>query len=94
MLSDEYPEMGARSPVSVGGSAVSLMLYVPDCDAVFERAVKAGAKSERPLADQLYGDRTGSIVDPFGHKWTIGTHVEDVPPEEMQRRHEEMMAKS
>lgn len=93
MLADEHPEMGARSPASVGGTPVGLMLYVPDVDAVFERAVKTGATSERPIADQFYGDRTGSIVDPFGHKWTIATHVEDVSPDEMERRYGEMMAK-
>lgn len=86
MLADEAPQMGYRSPVSFGGSPVSIMLYVQDVDKVVDRAVKAGAKLERPVADQFYGDRNGTIQDPFGHVWTIGTHKEDVSPEEMQRR--------
>lgn len=86
MLADEAPQMGYRSPVSFGGSPVSIMLYVEDVDRVVDRAVKAGAKLERPVADQFYGDRNGTIQDPFGHVWTIGTHKEDVSPEEMQRR--------
>ncbi len=86
MLADEVPQMGYRSPQSIGGSPVSLMLYVEDVDRVVERAVKAGAKLERPVADQFYGDRNGTIQDPFGHVWTIGTHKEDVSAEEMQRR--------
>ncbi|WP_053231418.1 VOC family protein [Sandaracinus amylolyticus] len=93
MLADESPEMGATAPGSLGGTPVGLMLYVTDVDAVFARAVKEGAKQERPVADQFYGDRMGSMVDPFGHKWTIGTHVEDVSPEEMEARHREFMAK-
>ncbi|HEX6503787.1 MAG TPA: VOC family protein [Terriglobales bacterium] len=86
MLADEAPQMGYRSPESFGGSPVSIMLYVQDVDKVVDRAVKAGAKLERPVADQFYGDRNGTIQDPFGHVWTIGTHKEDVSPEEMQRR--------
>ena len=86
MLADEVPERGYRSPKSMGGTPVSIMLYVQDVDAVFNRAVAAGAKVEQPVKDQFYGDRTGTIEDPFGHKWTIGTHVEDVTPEEMKRR--------
>jgi PhnB protein len=86
MLADEAPQMGYRSPHSIGGTPVSLMLYVQDVDQVVDRAVKAGAKLERPVADQFYGDRNGTIQDPFGHVWTIGTHKEDVSPEEMQRR--------
>ncbi len=86
MLADEAPEMNARAPVTIGGTPVGLALYVEDCDAMFNRAVSAGAKVERPLADQFYGDRSGTIVDPFGHKWTIGTHKEDVSPEEMKER--------
>ncbi|WP_420475471.1 VOC family protein [Noviherbaspirillum sp. ST9] len=86
MLSDEFPEMGAKSPESFGGSPVMLHLYVEDVDALVDRAVKAGGKLERPVADQFYGDRGGMITDPFGHKWWIATHVEDVPPDELERR--------
>jgi PhnB protein len=86
MLADEFPDMNARSPQSLGGTPVSLMLYVSDCDEVFARATKAGAKVERPLENRFYGDRNGTLVDPFGHTWTIGTHVEDVTPEEMEQR--------
>jgi PhnB protein len=88
MLGDEQPEMGHRGPRSLGGSAVGIMLYVPDVDDVFERAVKAGAKAQRPIENQFYGDRSGTLEDPFGHVWTISTHVEDVPPEEMKKRAE------
>lgn len=86
MLADEFPEMGSKSPVSLGGSPVGLMLYVDDVDAVAKRAISAGAKVERAVENQFYGDRSGTFVDPFGHKWTIATHVEDVTPEEMERR--------
>ncbi len=88
MLADEHPDMGYRGPRSLGGSAVSIMLYVDDVDAVFERAVKAGAKPQRAVANQFYGDRSGTLEDPFGHVWTISTHVEDVAPDEMKRRAE------
>lgn len=94
MLADEHPGMGHRSPRSIGGSAVSILLYVEDVDKLFERAVKAGAKSQRPVANQFYGDRAGTLEDPFGHVWTIATHVEDVPPEEMRRRAEAAFASS
>ena len=80
------PEMSAKSPKSYGGSPVSLMLYVENVDKVFAQAVAAGATIERPLANQFYGDRTGGVADPFGHKWYISTHVEDVAPAEMERR--------
>ncbi|MGB8509474.1 MAG: VOC family protein [Pyrinomonadaceae bacterium] len=86
MLADEHPEMNARSPQTLGGSPVSLMLYVTDVDATVGKAVEAGAKLTRPIADQFYGDRTGGIEDPFGHAWYIATHVEDVAPEELQKR--------
>ena len=86
MLSDEYPEMGATSPEAIGGSPVMLHLYVENVDALVERAVQAGGKLDRPVADQFYGDRGGMITDPFGHKWWIATHVEDVPPDELERR--------
>jgi PhnB protein len=86
MLADEHPDMGYRSPKSLGGSPVSILLYVEDVDRWFERAIAAGGKVERPLANQFYGDRTGVLVDPFGHVWSIATHVEDVSAEEMDRR--------
>ncbi len=86
MLSDEFPEMGVRSPQTLGGSPVSLELYTEDADALFARAVAAGAKVVRPVADQFYGDRGGKLEDPFGHVWWIATHKTDVSPEEMQRR--------
>jgi len=86
MLADEHPEMGHRGPRTLGGTSVSILLYVPDVDTVFDRAIKAGAKSQRPVADQFYGDRMGTLEDPFGHVWTIGTHIEDVSAEEMKRR--------
>ena len=92
MLADESPEMGARSPESYGGSAVGLMLYVPNVDETVKRAVGAGAKLDRTVEDKFYGDRMGSIIDPFGHIWYIATHVEDVSPDEMKRRAEAMMA--
>jgi PhnB protein len=88
MLADEHPNMGYRGPRSLGGSTVSIMLYVTDVDGTFDRAVKAGAKAQRPVANQFYGDRSGTLEDPFGHIWTISTHVEDVAPEEMKRRAE------
>lgn len=86
MLSEQHPGMGALSPKAIGGTPLCLMFYVEDVDAVFARAVAAGASVQRPVADQFYGDRAGSIVDPFGHVWHIATHIEDVPPAEMQRR--------
>ncbi len=86
MLADEVPEMGHRSPQSLGGSPVSILLYVEDVDALFNQAVSAGAKVERPVQDQFYGDRTGGVTDPFGHVWYIATHKEDVSPEEMRKR--------
>ncbi len=86
MLADEHPEMGARGPRAIGGSPVSLMLCIPDVDAVVARAVGAGAKLQRPIEDKFYGDRMGSIEDPFGHVWHVSTHVEDIAPDELQRR--------
>jgi PhnB protein len=86
MLADEFPEMGARSPQSLGGSPVSILLYVEDVDAFAKQAVAAGTKVVRPVKDQFYGDRSGSFEDPFGHQWHIATHVEDVAPEEMHKR--------
>jgi PhnB protein len=89
-LSDEYPELGARSPKAFGGSPVTLSVYVEDVDAVFERALKAGAKVLRPVEDQFYGDRSGQFEDPFGHRWSVGAHIEDVSPEEMAKRAQAM----
>jgi PhnB protein len=89
MLADEFPDMGNRSPQSFGGTPVSIMLYVEDVDAVAKRAVAAGAKEQRPVKDQFYGDRSGTFEDPFGHVWNIATHKEDVSPEEMRRRMEQ-----
>jgi PhnB protein len=86
MLSDEFPEMGASSPQSLGGASSSTMLYVPDCDAIFHKAIAAGAKQHFPLENKFWGDRAGSFIDPFGHRWTVSTHIEDVPPEEMGQR--------
>src|SRR5688500_10188362 len=91
MLADEFPEMDALSPETVGGSPVMIALYVDDVDATFARAIAAGAKQLRAVADQVYGDRSGSLTDPFGHKWNLATHVEDVAPEEMTRRMDAMM---
>lgn len=88
MLADEHPGIGALGPQSLGGAAVSLLLYVADADAVVKQAEMAGATVERPVKDQFYGDRSGTVADPFGHKWTIATHREDVSPEEMRRRFE------
>jgi PhnB protein len=86
MLADEYPDWGALSPVTVGGSPVSLHLYVDDVDALVARAVDAGATLLRAVKDEFFGDRTAQVVDPFGHKWFLATHQTDVSPEEMQRR--------
>ena len=86
MLADEFPEMKIVSPTTLGNTSVSLLLYVENADVTFEKAVSLGAQVEKPMADQFYGDRSGTIKDPFGHKWTIATHKEDVTPEEMQRR--------
>jgi PhnB protein len=94
MLADEYPDMGYRGPQSIGGSAVSLMIYVDDADAQFKRAVEAGAKVKQELKDQFYGDRSGTIEDPFGHVWTIATHKEDLSSEEVMRRAEEYSRKA
>ena len=86
MLADEHPEIDARGPRSIGGTPVTLHVYVDDADHVFERAIEAGARALRPVEDQFYGDRRGSFEDPFGHQWDVATHVEDVPPEEMSKR--------
>ena len=86
MLADEHLAMGYRGPRSLGGSSVSILLYLEHVDTVFERAINAGARALRPVANQFYGDRSGTLEDPFGHVWTVATHVEDVPPDELERR--------
>jgi PhnB protein len=86
MLADENPEMEFRSPKSMGGTSTSLMIYVEDVDRIFQQAMTAGARMLRPVKDQFYGDRSGNLEDPFGHKWMLATHVEDVAPEEMEKR--------
>jgi PhnB protein len=86
MLADEYPQMGYRSPKALGGTPVSIMIYVPDVDTVYQQAIDAGATVVKALQDQFYGDRSGTVTDPFGHVWTIATHKEDVSMEEMNRR--------
>jgi PhnB protein len=91
MLADVFPEQGNQSPTGLGGTAVSLMIYVEDADATFARALAAGAESLRPVEDQFYGDRTGTVRDPFGHVWTVATHVEDLSDEEIGRRMQAMM---
>jgi PhnB protein len=91
MLADEHPTAGYRSPHSLGGSSVSILLYIEDVDTVFARALRAGAKAQRPVVDQFYGDRSGTLEDPFGHVWTVATHIEDVEPEELRRRAEAAM---
>jgi PhnB protein len=91
MLADEYPDMGIKSPLSFGGTSVSIHLYVEDVDAVAKSAAAAGAKIVRPAQDQFYGDRSCTLEDPFGHRWMISTHKEDVSSEEMQRRYDKLM---
>jgi PhnB protein len=93
MLADESPMMGNRSPQSFGGTPVSLLLYVTDVDAAFKRAVDAGAKVKMPLENKFYGERAGSLEDPFGHLWTLMMHIEDVSPQEMQKRLDDFTAK-
>ena len=90
MLSDEYPDNGIRGPRSLGGTSFAIHLHVADVDAAFERAVKAGAAVVRPLKDQFYGERSGTVRDPFGHEWLLGGQIEEVTPEEMQRRYTEL----
>lgn len=86
MLSDEFNDMNVKGPNARGGPTAAFMIYVEDADAAFNKAIKAGAKPDRAVETQFWGDRMGSVFDPFGHKWSLATHVEDVPPEEMQRR--------
>jgi PhnB protein len=93
MLADEFPGMGSSSPKTLGGSGVILNILVPDVDKLFDQAVKAGATVTMPLANQFWGDRYGQITDPFGHHWALLQHVEEVTPQEMERRASEMFAK-
>lgn len=86
MLADEHPEMGHVSPKTLGGSPVGIMIYVEDVDTIFNRAIANGGVQVKPLQDQFYGDRSGTLTDPFGHVWTVATHKEDVSPEEMDER--------
>lgn len=90
MMADEHPQMNVLAPQNPGNVGVGFCLYVENVDEKFAQAIAAGAKEQRPLQDQFYGDRSGTVVDPYGHLWTIATHVEDVPPEEIDRRMEEM----
>ena len=92
MLADEFPEHGNKSPETLNGSPVGLAIYVDNVDEVFARAVKAGAAAKEPVEDKFWGDRAGSVTDPFGHKWTILTHKEDVSMDEMKKRMEKMFA--
>jgi len=89
MLADENPEWGAKAPQSLGGSPVHLLLYVEDCDAVFERAIAAGGSEVRPVRDQFYGDRSGTLTDPFGHQWSIASRLEDLSVDEIKQRAQE-----
>jgi PhnB protein len=92
MMADEFPEYGGKAPQTLGGSPVSIYLYVEDVDAFFKKALTAGAKERQPVMDQFYGDRSGQLEDPFGHLWWVATHKEDVAPEEIQKRAEAMFA--
>jgi PhnB protein len=92
MLADEHPEMGFQGPKAIGGTPVTIHIYVEDVDAAFDRALEAGATSLREVQDQFYGDRSGQFEDPFGHRWNVASHVEDVQPEEMEKRAAEAMA--
>lgn len=92
MLADENPDIDVRGPRAIGGTPMSLHVYVEDADGVFDRAIQAGAKALRPIENQFYGDRSGQFEDPFGHRWNVATHVEDVPPDEMEERATAAMA--
>jgi PhnB protein len=91
MLADEFPEMGILGPQSLGGSPVRINLFVEDVDALVNQAVAVGATVQRPVANQFYGERSGILEDPFGHIWLISTHIEEVSPEEMQQRYDDLM---
>jgi uncharacterized glyoxalase superfamily protein PhnB len=92
MLSEAFPEMGSRGPKALGGSPAAVHLYVDNADAVFNQAVAAGAQVKMPLGNMFWGDRFGKLTDPFGHEWSVATHIEDVPPAEMGKRAQEAMA--
>jgi PhnB protein len=92
MLADAYPEMDSRDPIAIGGTPVSMTIYVEDVDKTFAEALNAGARELQPLEDKFYGDRAGQFEDPFGHRWTVMSHVEDVSPEEMQKRADKFAA--
>jgi len=92
MLADEFPDMGFVGPRKLGGTPVSMFVYVEDVDASFERAIAAGAIEKKPVADQFYGDRMGTLEDPFGHMWSIASRTENVSPEEMQKRFDKMIS--
>lgn len=92
MLTEERPEMGALSPLTVGGTSTAVTFYVPDCDQVVQRAIEAGCKTTMPLMDQFWGDRAGGLIDPFGHSWMVATHREDLSSEQLQQRFQEAMA--
>jgi PhnB protein len=94
MLGDEHPEMGASAPQTVGGTPVAVFLYVPNVDKIFAQAVAAGATVDMPLADMFWGDRYGKLSDPFGHKWALATHIEDLSPKQMAKRSAEAMAQT
>jgi PhnB protein len=94
MLADEFPEMDFRSPKTLGGTSVHVLVYVADVDAFVRRAEAAGATVKRPPSDEFYGDRMATLEDPFGHTWSFASHIEDVPPDEMQRRAEEQARQS
>lgn len=94
MVADEYPEYGLTGPRAIGGSSVTIHVHVDDADEVVRRAVEAGGRLEMPLQNQFYGERSGAVRDPFGHRWTIGHHIEDVTPDEMQRRYTEAMKRA
>ena len=94
MLGDQNEQMGYKGPKAYGGSPISLMIYVDDCDAIYNKAIEAGGTEIKPLQDQFYGDRSGTLTDPFGHMWTVATHKEDVSPEEMEKRLASLHTKS
>jgi uncharacterized glyoxalase superfamily protein PhnB len=93
MLADEFPEMNIKGPQSLGGTTIGIHLHVDNVDQAFDRAVAAGATVVRPLKDQFFGERSGTVRDPFGHEWLLGGHLEDVTPEEMQRRYTALFQK-
>lgn len=93
MLADEFPDMGHLGPNARGGTTVSLMVYVPDVDTAFKQAIEAGGKQERPVENQFWGDRLGTLTDPFGHKWSLATNVEEVSPQDLETRMKDWVAK-